>query len=168
MTTIYERIKNRRKELGLTADDVAQALNVSRATIYRYESSEIEKLPTSTLEPLSEVLKTTPAYLMGWDESSETKDVITKEEQEHLQKYRSIDGKGKHTVDTVLEMEYNRCNEPSNSTKSTDIIQLENSKKKYTPTEEDIRSLVARNGRKMTREEAIEFISEMFSEDEEE
>lgn len=64
---VHERIKQRRKELGISADDVANALDISRATVYRYESSEIEKLPTSIIEPLSKVLKTTPAYLMGWD-----------------------------------------------------------------------------------------------------
>jgi repressor LexA len=69
--TIYERIKNRRKELGLSADDVAEALGVSRATIYRYESSYIEKVPITSLEPLANVLKCTPAYLMGWEDSEE-------------------------------------------------------------------------------------------------
>lgn len=64
--TIYERIKFRRKQLNLSADDVAEALGVSRATVYRYESSYIEKLPTSTLEPLAKVLSCSPAYLMGW------------------------------------------------------------------------------------------------------
>lgn len=34
---------------------------------------------------------------------------ISTEEQNYLHKYRSIDEKGKHTVNTVLEMEYNRC-----------------------------------------------------------
>lgn len=67
---VNERIKFRRKELGLSADDLATALNVSRATIYRYESKDIEKVPTSALEPLANVLKTTPAYLMGWDEET--------------------------------------------------------------------------------------------------
>lgn len=66
---IYERIKNRRKELGLTADQVAGALGVSRATIYRYESAQIEKVPTDALAPLAKVLKCTPAYLMGWSDS---------------------------------------------------------------------------------------------------
>ncbi len=64
---IYERIMNRRKELGLTADEVADALGVSRSTIYRYESAYIEKVPLSSLEPLAKVLQTTPHYLMGWD-----------------------------------------------------------------------------------------------------
>lgn len=65
--TTHERIKKRRKELGLTAEQVAEALNVSRATVYRYESAEIEKLPIDIIEPLSRILQTTPEYLMGWD-----------------------------------------------------------------------------------------------------
>lgn len=67
--TIGERIKNRRTELGLTAEEVAEQLGKSRATVYRYESGEIEKMPTTVLEPLANVLKTTPAYLMGWDDN---------------------------------------------------------------------------------------------------
>ena len=65
--TARERIKSRRKELGLTAEQVAEALDVSRATIYRYESAEIEKLPIDIIEPLARILQTTPEYLMGWD-----------------------------------------------------------------------------------------------------
>lgn len=64
--TIGQRIKARRIELGLSVDFVAAKLNKNRATIYRYESDEIENLPTTVLEPLSEILQTTPAYLMGW------------------------------------------------------------------------------------------------------
>ena len=69
--TIGERIRQRRLDLGLSADDVAAALGKNRATVYRYESNDIEKLPTTVLEPLAEVLKTTPAYLMGWDTDQE-------------------------------------------------------------------------------------------------
>lgn len=66
--TIGERIKERRKELGISVDELAEKLGKNRATIYRYESSDIEKLPTTVLEPLSEALRTTPSYLMGWDD----------------------------------------------------------------------------------------------------
>jgi repressor LexA len=77
--TIGERIKRRRSEMGLTADAVAEALNKNRATIYRYESNDIEKLPTTVLEPLAKVLNTTPAYLMGWtnEESEKKNDAIS-------------------------------------------------------------------------------------------
>ena len=69
--TIGERISKRRQELGLTVDEVAEQLNKSRATVYRYENGEIEKLPTTVLEPLAKLLRTTPAYLMGWVDDAE-------------------------------------------------------------------------------------------------
>ena len=69
--TIGERIKKRRLELGLSVDELAAKLNKNRATIYRYESNDIENLPISVLEPLARVLQTTPAYLMGWADSED-------------------------------------------------------------------------------------------------
>lgn len=65
---IGERIRQRRKEIGLSVDELAEILGKNRATVYRYESNEIEKLPTTVLEPLAKALKTTPAYLMGWED----------------------------------------------------------------------------------------------------
>lgn len=65
---IGERIRQRRKFLGLSVDELAEKLGKNRATVYRYESSDIEKLPTTVLEPLADALKTTPAYLMGWED----------------------------------------------------------------------------------------------------
>ncbi len=65
--TTGERMKLRRKELGLSAEVVAKKLGVSPATVYRYEKGDIEKLPGDILPTLSKVLQTTAAYLMGWD-----------------------------------------------------------------------------------------------------
>lgn len=65
---IGERIRQRRKKIGLSVDELAEILGKNRATVYRYESNEIEKLPTTVLEPLAKALKTTPAYLMGWED----------------------------------------------------------------------------------------------------
>ena len=48
---VYERIKALRKERGLTAEQVAEAIGVSRATIYRYETKDIENMPITVLEP---------------------------------------------------------------------------------------------------------------------
>ncbi len=67
--TVNDRIKTRRKELGLDADNVAKELGISRATYYRYESKDIEKVPISALTPLAKILQTTPEYLMGWTDT---------------------------------------------------------------------------------------------------
>lgn len=69
--TTGERIKIKRKEKGLSAEYVAQKLEVSPATIYRYENGAIEKVPGEKLKDLAKVLDTTPAYLMGWETVSQ-------------------------------------------------------------------------------------------------
>lgn len=69
---VGERIKYRRKQLGLSAEQIAAELGVSPATVYRYESNEIMNMRIDKLEPIAKVLCTTPAYLMGWDDTAGT------------------------------------------------------------------------------------------------
>lgn len=64
---LNEKIRKRRQELSLTLVDVANYLGVAEATVQRYESGNIKNLKSSTVTKLSEILKTTPAQLMGWD-----------------------------------------------------------------------------------------------------
>lgn len=66
--TTGERIKARRKELGITADKVAERIGVSRSTMFRYEKGEIEKIPINNLVPIARALHTTVGYLMGWSD----------------------------------------------------------------------------------------------------
>jgi transcriptional regulator with XRE-family HTH domain len=68
--TIGERIKQRRLELGMSADEIAEKLGKNRSTVFRYEGNDIEKLPTVVLEKLAGILRTTPAYLMGWEDEN--------------------------------------------------------------------------------------------------
>lgn len=68
--TTGQRMKARRKEIGLSAEYVAEKLGVSPATIYRYENGDIEKVPGDRLEPIAKILQTTPQTLMGWEEIS--------------------------------------------------------------------------------------------------
>lgn len=70
--TTGERIKFRRKEIGFSAEKVADIIGVSPATIYRYEKGDIEKVPGDVLFSIAKALHTTPAYLMGWEEAPES------------------------------------------------------------------------------------------------
>ena len=65
--TVGERIREKRKELGISADELANLLGVSRSTIFRYENGDIEKVPIDTLLLISKVLNTTLIYIMGWE-----------------------------------------------------------------------------------------------------
>lgn len=66
-----DKIREQRKKMGYSADYIAEKLGVSRSTIFRYENGDIEKLPIDILLPISKILNTTPAYLMGWEEKTE-------------------------------------------------------------------------------------------------
>ena len=50
-----ERIKKRRKELGISVDFVAKELGVSVSTVYRYEDSSIEKIPVHVFDSLCRI-----------------------------------------------------------------------------------------------------------------
>ena len=69
--TTGQRMKIRRKEIGLSAENLAELLGVSPATIYRYENGDIEKVPGDRLGPIAEALHTSPAFLMGWDDATD-------------------------------------------------------------------------------------------------
>ena len=71
MALINDRIKERRQNLSLTLLQIADFLNVTEATVQRYESGDIKNIKHETVLKLATILKCSPAYLMGWDEEGE-------------------------------------------------------------------------------------------------
>lgn len=69
--TVGQRIKQRRKELGMSADKLASRIGKDRSTVFRYEKGDIENLPLDILEPIAKALLITPQALMGWEEKEE-------------------------------------------------------------------------------------------------
>lgn len=62
-----EIIKARRKELRMTQQQLADAIGTHKATISRYESGYIDKLPAETLTPIARALQCSPLFLIGVD-----------------------------------------------------------------------------------------------------
>ncbi|MFR4987353.1 MAG: helix-turn-helix domain-containing protein [Lachnospirales bacterium] len=62
---IGQKIKQRRLALNMSADELAEKLNKHRATVYRYESGDIEQLPISILEPLADALQVDASYFLS-------------------------------------------------------------------------------------------------------
>lgn len=74
---IGQRIKERRKALKMSADELGAKLGKDRSTVYRYENGDIENLPIDILEPIAAALETTPQYLMGWEQIKKNNDVLS-------------------------------------------------------------------------------------------
>lgn len=70
---ICRKIKNRRLELGLLLSDVAEAVGVNISTVSRWEAGEIANMGRDKISKLANVLKISPAVIMGWDEDIEFK-----------------------------------------------------------------------------------------------
>lgn len=64
---IGEKIKERRKELKWSQRELAAKMGYNHSTITRIENGKID-IPQSRIAQFAEVLNTTVAYLMSWEE----------------------------------------------------------------------------------------------------
>ena len=64
---IYEKLRERRKELGLTMLEVAKRTGVSEATISRWESGDIANMRRNKIVALAKALKVHPSFIMDDD-----------------------------------------------------------------------------------------------------
>lgn len=67
MSLLYERIRERRRELGYSQEYLAKKLGYkSRSSINKIEKG-LADIPQSKIQKFADALHTTPAYLMGWN-----------------------------------------------------------------------------------------------------
>ncbi len=99
MSITGDRMQERRKELGISADTLAEYLGVSRSTIFRYENGDIEKVPANLLSDIAKFLKTSEAFLMGWEDKEQSEEVIPK----IMQYYNNLNDIGKHEAEKRVE-----------------------------------------------------------------
>lgn len=68
MSTIGQRIKIRREELGLSQEELGKRLGYkSRSSINKIELDQ-RNLTQSKIKSIADALETTPSYIMGWEE----------------------------------------------------------------------------------------------------
>ena len=66
--TIYDRIRKRRDELGMSQQELADKTGYkSRSAINKIELG-LRDISQSKIESFANALQTTPAYLMGWED----------------------------------------------------------------------------------------------------
>lgn len=74
---IGDRIKYRREQLGMSQDELARRLGYkSRSSINKIEK-DASGLPQTKIAAIANVLETTPAYIMGWEETKKKNDIAS-------------------------------------------------------------------------------------------
>lgn len=90
MATLYDRIKSRRTELGLTVEELAHKMGYKdKSSISKIENGKAD-IPQSKIAAFADALQTTPAYLMGWEEQPEPKKPIIPPGFEPMPKMKKI------------------------------------------------------------------------------
>lgn len=91
---INQRIKELRKQRGLSMAQLGAKIGVAASTIHKWESGSIESLRANKLPTLAKALGTTIEYLMGYTDDPHQRlvpQMKTEEEAELSRVYSSLD-----------------------------------------------------------------------------
>lgn len=112
MESMGTRIKNLRSENNMTLEELGNKVGVGKSTVRKWENGMIANMRRDKIAKLADALNVSPAYLMGWNESSAPATTIklynvhcdTKEESDLILSYRKLN---KHNQDRVLTYSQN-------------------------------------------------------------
>lgn len=103
-----ERIRLIRERLGKTQTAFADAIGVSKQTLFKYENNIITNVPSDKIELMAEVANVSPAFIMGW-EPEEIGNIVfmtpTTDEQNVIMAYRRLSEEGKSVIRRALGIE---------------------------------------------------------------
>lgn len=113
-------LSNRRKALGLTQKQIAELVDVSEATVSRWESGEIANMRRDRIAAYAKALKTTPSFIMSGDEpQTETPApvVLTAPQSILLAAFNQLNEEGQQKAqdyvdDLVYTGRYKKCAAP--------------------------------------------------------
>ena len=70
MESMGVRIKKLRLENNMTLEELGNKVGVGKSTVRKWENGMIANMRRDKIAKLAEALNVSPAYLMGWNESS--------------------------------------------------------------------------------------------------
>ena len=120
MATMGERIKQLRKEMGLTQTELGEKLDVTKGTVYTWETNS-RKPSFEKLMKLCNLFDKDAGYVMGTqdepgrfrmtEEEEEECALSTVEEEltEYALKYARLDEYGRRAVQAIIREEEARC-----------------------------------------------------------
>jgi transcriptional regulator with XRE-family HTH domain len=95
-----ERIRNKRREAGLTLDQLAEASGCSKSYIWELENKNPPRPSADKLASIAKALGTTSDYLLALDTETEA----SATDKAFFRKYQSMDDKNKDTIRQMLDV----------------------------------------------------------------
>ena len=94
-----QKIYNLRIQKGLTLEELGNMVGVGKSTVRKWENGMIANMKRDKILKVSEVLDTTPAYLMGWKEEEHPEESSPK----IMHYYELLNDIGKHEATKRVE-----------------------------------------------------------------
>lgn len=102
--SIGELIYNRRKELGLTLEDVGKFVGVGKSTVKKWESGFISNMRRDKIALLAKILEIEPTKLIDSDEPNKSENLeLSAREETLVTNYRQLNTEGKDKTDDYVE-----------------------------------------------------------------
>lgn len=113
--TIGERIKKRREEIGLSQTDLAKAVGYKTRSAINKIELDGRGISQNKIVAISQALKVTPSYLMGWEEETYSDEdgiqrlvsELTAMQEETIEKFFMLTPKNQETllgiINTLLQ-----------------------------------------------------------------
>jgi len=103
-----ERLKEARINAGLTQEQLANELGMAKSTIAGYEKGNREP-NMLTIKNLMEILNIDANFLWQDEMNDSLELIVSSYEWNIIKKYRELDSYGVRVVDSVLNIEHDRC-----------------------------------------------------------
>lgn len=115
-----DRLREARLKGGMTQEQLAIQIGVAKSTLTGYEKGYREP----DMNKISKIIAAldVSANFLFQDEMKQIDDnAITVKERELIEKYRTLDTFGKHTIETLLQSEHTRCKIQESTTQNGSI-----------------------------------------------
>lgn len=110
---VSEIISIRREELGLTLEDIANHVGVSKSTVMKWESGFIKNMRRDKMALLAEVLQIPPTDLLDDTNtvslpsiSDKPCFIVSDKERDLIKKYRALSAPVQKTIDDLIDLQY--------------------------------------------------------------
>lgn len=156
---MVNRIKELRQKLGITQRELAKHLGIAQNTLSYWENGKFD-IDNASLCRIADYFHVTIDYLLGQnnspidvinsistenlfgqnDEILNSRRTLTNDEKELIKKYRLLDQHGQKAVNSVLDVEFERCSKASNPSNLVEIPYVARSGERgtVTKTQEEI------------------------------
>ena len=109
MSVMGERIKQLRKSLNMSQEELGSKIGVKKSAVNKYETGDVENIPRQSIEIMCKLFSVSPSYLLGIEELEDSlakevklieqiQDVYGKEAVNLLQSFTQLNAAGKEKV----------------------------------------------------------------------